>query len=102
MRASDVEKQAIRDLCVNKRKLSNAERQAKLKRKRWTDQKKAAREQLSCAVPEGVAYQIGDAYLRREIYNRMAPIKREAVLESLREVSVPSGAEDFPKALCER
>ena len=101
MRASDAEKSAIRELCIHKRRLSNIERENKKKRKRWTEQKKAAREELDRIVPEGVAYKIGENYVRREVYNRMTPIRREMVRDVLKSIeSVPQGESSFVERLC--
>lgn len=101
MRASDAEKSAIRELCIHKRRLSNIERDNKKKRKRWTEQKKAAREELDRIVPDGVAYKIGDNYVRREVYNRMTPIRREMVRDVLKSLeSVPEGESSFVERLC--
>ena len=101
MRASDAEKSAIRELCIHKRRLSNIERENKKKRKRWTEQKKAAREELDRIVPVGVAYKIGENYVRREVYNRMTPIRREMVRDVLKSIeSVPQGESSFVERLC--
>lgn len=101
MRASDSEKSAIRELCIHKRRLTNIERDNKKKRKTWTEQKKAAREELDRIVPDGVAYKIGDNYVRREVYNRMTPIRREAVRDVLKSLeSVPEGESSFLESLC--
>lgn len=100
MRASNAEKTAIRELCIKKRSLTNAEKEATRKRKRWTQQKKAARDGLNEVVPDGVAYKIGESYVRRKVYNRMNPIKRDAVLAALREITVPEGDKPFVDRLC--
>lgn len=101
MRATQAEKNAIRELCIHKRRLGNLEKENKKKRKRWTEQKKAARDSLEQVVPEGVAYKIGENYVRREVYNRMTPIRREAIRDVLRSLeSVPSGEKPFMDRLC--
>jgi len=101
MRASQAEKNAIRELCIQKRQLNNIEKENKKKRKRWTEQKKAARNSLEQVVPEGVAYKIGENYVRRDVYNRMTPIRRDAVREILKSLeSVPAGEKPFVDRLC--
>ena len=75
---------SIKDVCLTLRET------IKKKRKRWTEQKKAAREELDRIVPDGVAYKIGENYVRREVYNRMTPIRRDMVRDVLKSIeSVP-------------
>lgn len=87
MRASNVEKRAVRDLCVAKRTLSLLEKDTTSKRQRWVDQSKQAKRALEAALPDGTCYKVGEQYLRRDVYNRMSPIVGTAVRAAIREIS---------------
>lgn len=87
MPASDIEKRAVRDLCIAKRNLTRLERDAKAQRQSWTLQSREAKAALENALPDGVCYKLGEQYLRRDVYNRMSPIEVKAVRTAMLDIS---------------
>jgi len=88
MPASDIEKQAVREMCIAKRSLTRLERDAKVQRQSWSQQSKEAKAALENVLPDGVCYKLGEQYLRRDVYNRMSPIEGKAVRAAMMDISL--------------